>query len=690
MPSSPRRYAARFISASLIALLWMGMVTSVCAQTTTTSQIRLNQVGFYPQMLKKAAVVDAPSGIFHVLTADLADTVFTGNLSGSLTWSAASESARMADFTDLETTGDFVLAVPDLGISYPFSIRPHIHQEVARAALKAYYFQRVSTALAPAYAGRWSRPAGHPDDEVLIHPSAASEGRPAGTIISAPRGWYDAGDFNKYIVNSGISTGTLLMLYEHYPEYFAEFDVNIPESGDSVPDLLDEALWNIRWMLAMQDPGDGGVYHKLTTPNFEGVMMPHQAAQQRYVVQKSTAATLNFAAVMALGARIFDDFGDEFPGLADSMLTAAQAAWNWAQFNPGVPYDQSALNQAYDPDINTGTYGDNDFFDEFRWAAAELFITTKQDSFVVMYPPWQSGNLQAPGWPYVDPLAYISLAFHADDVEGTVDIQEIRSRITTLANSYLAIQRDSAFDIVMGNSGDFFWGSNSLAANQAMMLLQAYRITDDNRYLEAALSNLDYLLGRNGTGYSFVTGVGDRTPRNPHHRQSEADNIADPVPGFLVGGPNSGRQDGCTYPFTQPAKSYVDDFCSYASNEVTINWNAPLLYVAGALEAILSPTGKPVGREETGSAVPGFRIESFPNPVVNMARIRYWLDEPARVTLRTFDILGREMARLVDGRMVAAGRHEAELNVTEFPPGLYFVRMESGRSVRTHSFIVVN
>src|SRR5690606_2916150 len=112
--------------------------------------------------------------------------------------------------------------------------------------------------------------------------------------------------------------------------------------------------------------------------------------------------------------------------------------------------------------------------------------------------------------------------------------------ITTLANSYLAIQRDSAFDIVMGNSGDFFWGSNSLAANQAMMLLQAYRITNDNRYLEAALSNLDYLLGRNGTGYSFVTGVGDRTPRNPHHRQSEADNIADPVAGFLLGGPDSG------------------------------------------------------------------------------------------------------------------------------------------------------
>lgn len=144
-----------------------------------------------------------------------------------------------------------------------------MHRPVARAALKAYYYQRMSTPLPEEYAGQWARPMGHPDDEVLVHPSAASEARPEGTTISAPRGWYDAGDFNKYVVNSGISTYTLLALYEHYPDVAAGLTSSIPESGNGVPDVLDEALWNLRWMLDMQAP-DGGVYHKLTQVDTDG------------------------------------------------------------------------------------------------------------------------------------------------------------------------------------------------------------------------------------------------------------------------------------------------------------------------------------------------------------------------------------------------------------------------------------
>src|SRR5690606_4601775 len=140
----------------------------------------------------------------------------------------------------------------------------------------------------------------HPDTEVEVHASAASADRPAGTVISAPRGWYDAGDYNKYIVNSGISTWTLLAALEHFPTFWRQRDVNIPESGDAVPDLLDEARWNLLWMLDMQDPADGGVYHKLTTLRFGGMEMPERDTARRYVVQKTTAATLDFAAVMAM------------------------------------------------------------------------------------------------------------------------------------------------------------------------------------------------------------------------------------------------------------------------------------------------------------------------------------------------------------------------------------------------------
>lgn len=120
---------------------------------------------------------------------------------------------------------------------------------------------------------------------VYIHPSAQTDKRPAGSIISSPGGWYDAGDYNKYIVNSGISTYTLLGAYEHNPEYFDTLKLNIPESNNKIPDILDEALYNIKWMLTMQD-ADGGVYHKLTNPNFDGFIMPDEADQKRYVVEK--------------------------------------------------------------------------------------------------------------------------------------------------------------------------------------------------------------------------------------------------------------------------------------------------------------------------------------------------------------------------------------------------------------------
>jgi endoglucanase len=144
----------------------------------------------------------------------------------------------------------------------------------------------------------------------------------------------------------------------------------------------------------------------------------------------------------------------------------------------------------------------------------------------------------------------------------------------------------------MGQSKkDFVWGSNAVAANQAILLINSYFLTGAKKYAEGALVNLDYLLGRNATGYCFVTGFGSKPPLHPHHRQSVADGIKEPVPGLLVGGPNPGRQDKCRYPFSDPETAYVDDDCAYASNEIAINWNAPMVYLVNAIEAIKHELG---------------------------------------------------------------------------------------------------
>ena len=570
------------------------LLASQGTQPRPSEAIRVNQIGFYPGAPKAAFIVGDAGDTFYILTADLKDTAFTGRLRPARATSSSSDTTRAADFSALRTPGRYVVLVPGLGVSYPFEIRPRVHEELVRAALKAFYFQRASLALEPRYAGKWSRAAGHPDTRVLVHPSAASDGRPAGTVISSPGGWYDAGDYNKYIVNSGITVATLLSLYEDFPQYVRALHVDIPESGDAVPDLVHEALWNLRWMLTMQDRADGGVYHKLTEPRFEGFVSPAEARSPRYVVQKSTAATLDFAAVMAQGARVLRPFEHALPGLPDSALTAAVRAWSWARRHPDVLYDQERLNQQFEPHIETGTYGDGDVRDEFIWAATELGVTTRQDSFFAAVPLFPDSAAPLPSWRQVRTLAYYTLARFRAQLPGAVAGDRTRLERTLIRAADDLVQRASgtAYGTVMGGAtADFVWGSNSVAANQGIALVVAYRLTGDGSYLRHASGNLDYLLGRNATGYSFVTGFGARTPWHPHHRPSATDAIDAPVAGLLVGGPNPGRQDGCAYPDTAPDKAYVDDVCAYASNEVAINWNAPLVYLAAALEALQYEAG---------------------------------------------------------------------------------------------------
>ena len=161
-----------------------------------------------------------------------------------------------------------------------------------------------------------------------------------------------------------------------------------------------------------------------------------------------------------------------------------------------------------------------------------------------------------------------------------------------IANQYIGKVPANAFQTVMGQSArDFNWGSNSNAANQGILLVKAYLISGDKKYIHHALSNVDYILGRNATGYCFVTGLGSKPPMNPHHRQSVSDGIVEPVPGLLVGGPNPGMQDKCVYQFKEPETAYLDQSCSYASNEIAINWNAPLVYLTNAIEALKYKVG---------------------------------------------------------------------------------------------------
>lgn len=611
------------------------------AAAAPSPDIRLNQIGFHPQAAKKAVVVNmagASTIPFYILTSNLSDTLFAGELGPEKPWPQSGEQARLADFSACVKPGQYVFDVPGKGVSHPFRIDANVDLELTKGSIRAFYYQRASSQLTAPFAGKWARSAGHPDNRVRIHSSAASDQRPAETIISAAKGWYDAGDYNKYVVNSGISTYTLLALYKQHPVFFDSLKLNIPESGNVIPDLLDECLWNLRWMLAMQDPNDGGAYHKLTSPEFSGMVMPEADAGARFVVQKSVTATLDLAATAAYASRLFRGFNGPLPGFADSCLTVARKAWGWARANPTALYRQTELNKLFTPAVNTGEYGDGNASDEFFWAGMELYLATKEDSFYVAAAPVSlPASFGLPSWAGVSTLGLYSLADEAGGDYAKIDSAAVRKLLLTLATAIRDRTTVSPYGITMGNN-DFNWGSNSNAANQGMLMLQAYQATGEAGYLKAAGDALDYIMGRNATGFSFVTGYGVKTPMAPHHRPSTADGVLEPIPGMLVGGPNSGQQDKCVYPSTLPAISYSDTECSYASNEIAINWNAPLAYLAGALEAIYSGAGTAIGIRST-------RGKPGATALIRWTDGRFVLDLPAgwSGSIDVFDVRGNRM-----------------------------------------------
>lgn len=571
------------------------LLTMITTVASSYGIIHLNQIGYYPEDKKIAILVGTAADSFSIISSKANTVLYSGVCISAGKWDASEESTMVLDFSGFEQPGEYKIKVKGETDSYAFQIGDNVHYDLSKAAIKSYYFNRSSMVLEAAYAGKWARSIGHADNQVKVHTSAASTQLPANSTISSPGGWYDAGDYGKYIVNSGISTYTLFLAYEMFAGYYDTLKLNIPESSNNLPDLIDEILWNLRWMLTMQDPNDGGVYHKLTTLKFSGDVMPTADKATRYVFKKGTAAALDFAAVTAQASRVLRKFDTQLPGLADSCLKASRKAWGWARQNP----KESFVNPS---DVNTGQYGDSKFIDEFYWAGAELYLAAREDSFyTIAKDVYGKTAFDLPGWPEVAMLGNYSLFRCRDQLTGIVKIDSIITSIDTLANRYAKRYQTNPYRVSMVKN-EFYWGSNSVAANQGMVLLIASMATGKTLYKDAAIGTLDYLLGKNPNGYCFVTGAGDKPVMKIHHRPSTADGVEEPIPGFLSGGPNAQQNefpscedyDGCpVYPFpkgTKVAMSFTDQAESYASNEIAINWNAPLVFLSGGCEFLQKTT----------------------------------------------------------------------------------------------------
>ena len=555
------------------------------AQAQKKGEIRYNQVGYYTDE-EKVVVFDGADPGRQLTVKDAAGNVVLRPKTQRMAVSPWSGKKRyIVDLSELKEPGNYTVSTKNNEVS--IKVGSSVLHDVAVASLKLFYLIRSGAPIQARYAGEYAREVAHPDTHVLVHPSAASEGRPAGSVISSPLGWYDAGDYNKYVVNSAFSIGVMLASYEQNKDYFARLDTNIPESGNATPDLLDEMMFNLRWLLTMQDPADGGVYHKLTTPNFEGFIMPADCHQPRYVVAKSVTATYDFAAVMAQSARLLKDSRDysEFSAQAEA---AARLAYEWAKAHPQAFYWQEALSKKFEPAVTTGTYGDMRATDERFWAATELYRLTGEEAFLNDAKEVMPKQYSLPTWGNV-----ASLGTYSWIASGMAEMrQPMLDQLKAYCDKLIEGVPNSSFQAPYGNQKtDFGWGCLAEGCCMGgMAFLYADRFIAPGKYYRYALQNVDYMLGRNATGYCFVTGFGTKSPMFPHHRISAADNIEKPFPGMLVGGPNPGQQDkgsgNLVYPSNHPDESYLDQTESYASNEIAINWNASLVALLCWIDAM--------------------------------------------------------------------------------------------------------
>lgn len=595
----------------------IALASATSAAPLPSAPIRLNQIGLLPDGPKRALVPDAATAPLGWTLSDAAErTVAQGKTIVIGDDAASGEHLHLIDFSGFSGSGDGFRLHVGARASRAFAIRPGLYAPLKKAALNYFYQSRAGTPIEARYAGgeRWARPAGHPHDVATCVAGTDEKGNAwpgcAGRY-DVTGGWYDAGDHGKYVVNGGIALWTLLDLYEQGQAWsappFPDGSAALPEAGNGTSDLLDEARWEMQFLLAMQAPPgtvmrlapgvtaaasglslvpvdvSGMAFHKVADEHWTALPMPPQDdPEKRVLFPPSTAATLNLAATAAQCARIWRAIDAAF---ADRCLDAATRAFAAAEAHPDL-YSIAAFS-------GSGGYGDRTLADEFYWAAAELFVTTGDARYrraLETSPFFREARAGEFGWPTTATLGTIALATLPNALPEAARAR-LGNAIVAAADAFLREEARVGYRIPYDPPA-YPWGSNSNLLNRAMLLALAADLTGKPRYRDGVIDAMDYLLGRNPLDRSFVSGFGARPMIQPHHRfwaHAADPRLPPPPPGVLSGGPNSSsrRADeiGAAMAACAPQTCWADDWHAFSMNEVAINWNAPLVWLAAWLDA---------------------------------------------------------------------------------------------------------
>jgi endoglucanase len=522
---------------------------------TARPAIHVDQVGYGLTKPKIALVVNADAASVTLYDAGGRPVSgFTGLPLGEPQFDPDSgDTVRAVDFSALQTAGTYTLRTDDGTVSsYPLAVVAEPYRRLADLVLRGYYLSRCGTVIADPATGIYHAIC-HTEDAWL---DASVD--PNGAHVDATGGWHDAGDYGKYVATGAVTVGAMLTAYELWPDRFSA-STDIPESGNGFADVLDEARWELEWLLKMQAP-DGGIYHKLGPAQWPPNVTPDQDNAPRYIYPITTPDTGAFAAVMAQASHVWREYD---PAFSQQTLAAAEAAWAFLETHEPILCEPGN-------DTGSGPYFDPDDGDQRLWAAAELFRTTGEERYLTYLETHLPKYSYTPyNWQDTASLAFVALTF-SDTPTPLRDTA--RQQVIAVAD---AIEAAIASSPYRESLSAYYWGVNRQIAGDGLTLIYAHLLSPQQAYVDAARDLLHYAQGRNPLSKVYMTGLGTNSVRYPHHRYTSA--TGDVIPGLVVGGPNPHPDDPVLAALlasgdVPPAKAYADDEGSWASNEPAIDY----------------------------------------------------------------------------------------------------------------------
>lgn len=478
----------------------------------------------------------------------------------------------VGDFTSFETPGRYVIKLDNGTTSYPFEIGPHVYDATLRAAIRFFYYQRNNTAIEMPYAeGPWV----HDKDEKELVLRPRSMG---GTHI-VRKGWHDAGDLAIYMPNHTYACFWLALAWEDFR--FASDSLNIPESGNGVPDLLDELRWGLDWILDMQDTTDGGFFHNMcvlkNSPYGYGRTTPLTITGYE-LTNKTTAATAAASAMLAYASTIYRPLDAAY---AARMLSAALRGWQWLEAHP----EEIKISE------NCDGYQDADDIHARFFASAALFLATGERTYHEFFLTKDPGSNWISDFNNQTNLAYL-LYLRTPNADPKKQ-SELRNLLVSRAQEATGDRLAHPFGFV----GYYYWGSLGTAfARVGNYNLVDWRLNNNLNSLFTAQQQLHYTFGQNSLSFVYFSGFGVNSMRNAfHHWLKTLNATPHNFPGLLPGGPNENPDpsernlgplgNGYNKPPDTPIDQRYTDNDSWSTNEIAVNQSAQLVYVLAAAQA---------------------------------------------------------------------------------------------------------